>query len=230
MYWDLWTRNGREHTLELGTCREEEKASIVPVPGRVSVDIDTTFRQSARIFRQHARMVFFFFLCLCSSNDFVDCAGSIFESSSLLGGIHCLELFFFKTRLHSKPRSHCPRPYRQNGNNQKQLAVMLSILLSFAGLALAIFVYLPTLLWHKFGVWMAGRRLNRLLKGTGLSIPHRRLVCHDWSKFTLAELLPYARYYFDSNLKAHVVGRMVAKTPLPRWLPGTNVLLKTTYF
>lgn len=85
--------------------------------------------------------------------------------------------------------------------------------------ALALLVYIPTVLWHKIGICIAGHRLNRRLAGTGLRIPARRLLCHDWPKFLPAELLPYARHHFKSNLGAHAVGRFVAWTGLPKFVP-----------
>jgi hypothetical protein len=87
-------------------------------------------------------------------------------------------------------------------------------------LLLACVVYLPTLLSHKLGVFMMGAQLNWTLRGTGLRVSWHRLVFHDWVKFLpRAEFFPYARRWFDSNLRASVVGRAVARTPLVRWLP-----------
>jgi len=88
-----------------------------------------------------------------------------------------------------------------------------------AATLLAVLVYIPTLLWHKVGLFLAGRRVNAMLRGSGLGIPTRRLVFHDWSKFTPAELTPYARRWFGNNLEANALGRLVARTPLPSWLP-----------
>mmetsp|Transcript_26982 Transcript_26982/g.37668 ORF Transcript_26982/g.37668 Transcript_26982/m.37668 type:complete len:314 (+) Transcript_26982:2-943(+) len=84
----------------------------------------------------------------------------------------------------------------------------------------AIIIYLPTLLWHKVGVFIAGRHVNRLLSGSTppLRIPILRLIGHDWSKFQWAELSPYSRYWFESNLRCNLLGRIVSATAIPRYL------------
>ena len=88
------------------------------------------------------------------------------------------------------------------------------------GLFVACVIYLPTLLWHKAGVWIMGVWLNHRLAGTGVSVPWHRLVFHDWVKFLpFSEYLPYARHWYATNLKANFVGRVVGMTPLPRWFP-----------
>lgn len=46
--------------------------------------------------------------------------------------------------------------------------------------AVAVAVYLPTLLWHKIGVATAGLWLNQILEGTGLRVSWHRLFFHDW--------------------------------------------------
>lgn len=85
------------------------------------------------------------------------------------------------------------------------------------GAVLAVVIYLPTLFWHKLGVFLAGIHLNRLLDGTGLHVPWHRLIFHDWVKFTPNELTPYAYKYWAANLKCNCIGRLVARTPLVRW-------------
>jgi len=89
--------------------------------------------------------------------------------------------------------------------------------------ALSLALYLPVLFWHKVGVALGGVMLNRALTASNapphLRVSARRLLLHDWAKLTLAELMPYARRWRDNNLRATLFGRVVARTPLPRWLP-----------
>ncbi len=68
---------------------------------------------------------------------------------------------------------------------------------------------------------MMGARLNWKLRGTGLRVPWHRLLLHDWVKFLpRTEFAPYARRWYASNLRATLLGRLVAeRTPLVRWLP-----------
>ena len=95
---------------------------------------------------------------------------------------------------------------------------MISWIRQHLALCLAVIIYLPTLIWHKIGVLLAGIFLNKQLKGTGFHVPIHRLIFHDWVKFSFAELTPYARRYYSSNLKCNIVGRIANFLQLPRLL------------
>jgi hypothetical protein len=64
------------------------------------------------------------------------------------------------------------------------------------------FRYMAVLLFHKLCVFYAGLYINENLKSTGLRAPIIRLLKHDNSKFSLAELWPYARQYYGNKVGA----------------------------
>jgi uncharacterized protein DUF5662 len=53
--------------------------------------------------------------------------------------------------------------------------------------------YVGVVLVHKWAILVAGREINRALGGSRVSL--RRLLLHDLSKFSRAELVPYARHF-----------------------------------
>lgn len=55
--------------------------------------------------------------------------------------------------------------------------------------------YLRVVLVHKWAIVAAGRDVNRALRSTDLHVSLRRLVVHDLSKLSRAELMPYARHF-----------------------------------
>lgn len=55
--------------------------------------------------------------------------------------------------------------------------------------------YVGVVLVHKWAILAAGRTVNRTIAPSGLRVSLRRLVLHDLSKFSRAELLPYARHF-----------------------------------
>jgi hypothetical protein len=55
--------------------------------------------------------------------------------------------------------------------------------------------YVGVVLVHKWAIVVAGRNVNRAIARTGLRVSLRRLVLHDLSKFSRAELVPYARHF-----------------------------------
>jgi hypothetical protein len=61
--------------------------------------------------------------------------------------------------------------------------------------------YLITLFFHKFIVFVAGLYVNWKLRSTGYFVSLKRLIWHDMSKFTLAELWPYAQHYYGNKEK-----------------------------
>lgn len=63
--------------------------------------------------------------------------------------------------------------------------------------------YMKSLLFHKWFVFVAGRK-------TG--VPLWRLIIHDWSKFTLAEFGPYARKFFG-DYPSEVNDRLAIRFP-----------------
>ena len=55
--------------------------------------------------------------------------------------------------------------------------------------------YLRVVAIHKWAIVVAGRDVNRALRPAGLRVSWRRLLAHDLSKLTRAELMPYARHF-----------------------------------
>ena len=55
--------------------------------------------------------------------------------------------------------------------------------------------YLRVVAIHKWAIVVAGRRVNRAIRPSGLRVSLRRLAMHDLSKLTRAELMPYARHF-----------------------------------
>ena len=55
--------------------------------------------------------------------------------------------------------------------------------------------YLAVVAVHKWAIVVAGREVNRVLAPIGLRVSWRRLVVHDLSKLSRAELMPYARHF-----------------------------------
>ena len=55
--------------------------------------------------------------------------------------------------------------------------------------------YLRVVLVHKWAIVAAGREVNRVLSGSDLHVSLRRLLLHDLSKLSRAELMPYARHF-----------------------------------
>lgn len=68
-------------------------------------------------------------------------------------------------------------------------------LLSPAFLLYSIPRYTLKLLFHKLLILLFGLWINFRLRHTDFSIPLRRLICHDWSKFSLLEFLVYADHF-----------------------------------
>ena len=62
--------------------------------------------------------------------------------------------------------------------------------------------YLRVVAVHKWAIVAAGLDVNRVLRGAGLRVSLRRLVAHDLSKLSLAELLPYARHFDPARDRA----------------------------
>jgi len=81
--------------------------------------------------------------------------------------------------------------------------------------------YIPVVLWHKFGILWCGIWLNTKLSKIGLKVSLSRLIWHDMSKFSCAELVPYALKFEDNNLEMTFIGRMLR--PLAKWTkPGSE--------
>lgn len=55
--------------------------------------------------------------------------------------------------------------------------------------------YIGVVIVHKWAIVVAGRDVNRALAPSGLRVSLRRLLLHDLSKFSRAELVPYARHF-----------------------------------
>lgn len=55
--------------------------------------------------------------------------------------------------------------------------------------------YLGVVAVHKWAIVVAGRDVNRAIAPSGLRVSWRRLLLHDLSKLTRAELMPYARHF-----------------------------------
>lgn len=55
--------------------------------------------------------------------------------------------------------------------------------------------YLGVVAIHKWAIVVAGRDVNRAIAPSGLRVSLRRLLAHDLSKLTRAELMPYARHF-----------------------------------
>ena len=64
---------------------------------------------------------------------------------------------------------------------------------------LALFKFIYTVIFHKYCVFISGLQINRKLKSIGLSIPIKRLLLHDFSKFSYVEFWAYAQYYFGEK-------------------------------
>jgi uncharacterized protein DUF5662 len=62
--------------------------------------------------------------------------------------------------------------------------------------------YLGVVVIHKWAIIAAGRDVNRALRHTGLQVSLRRLLMHDLSKFSRAELMPYARHFARADRSA----------------------------
>jgi hypothetical protein len=56
-------------------------------------------------------------------------------------------------------------------------------------------LYLGTVLEHKFYIVVAGVWINKKMRGTGFRVSWKRLLLHDLSKLSSAELWPYAQHY-----------------------------------
>jgi len=85
------------------------------------------------------------------------------------------------------------------------------MLMRLLALPLALAAYLPVLCMHKWGVFRGGQRMNLLLQHSGLHVPARRLICHDWSKFSPTKLGPYALRWFNQNLGNNALGNLFAR-------------------
>lgn len=57
--------------------------------------------------------------------------------------------------------------------------------------------YLRVVAVHKWAIVVAGRDVNRVVERAGLRVSWRRLLAHDLSKLTRAELMPYARHFSE---------------------------------
>lgn len=64
--------------------------------------------------------------------------------------------------------------------------------------------YLRVVAVHKWAIVAAGLRVNRTIAPSGLRVSLRRLLAHDLSKLTRAELMPYARH-FASPRSRHAI-------------------------
>jgi hypothetical protein len=57
--------------------------------------------------------------------------------------------------------------------------------------------YLGVVAVHKWAIVVAGREVNRALSAAGLRVSWRRLLAHDLSKLSRAELMPYAWHFAE---------------------------------
>jgi hypothetical protein len=62
-----------------------------------------------------------------------------------------------------------------------------------------LFLYLKTLMFHKYAIFVSGMYINKKLQGSGFRVSFRRMILHDMSKFSSAELCPYTINFFGSE-------------------------------
>lgn len=66
---------------------------------------------------------------------------------------------------------------------------------------IAILKFVRTVFFHKYCILTTGLQINRKLKNKNLSISLKRLLFHDFSKFSYSEFLPYVRYHYMPSEK-----------------------------
>jgi len=65
-------------------------------------------------------------------------------------------------------------------------------------------VYLKTLFFHKWEIIVAGIWINRIMNGSGFRVTWKRMLMHDFSKFSMAELWPYAQHFYGNTREIKV--------------------------
>lgn len=66
----------------------------------------------------------------------------------------------------------------------------------------AFFKYLIVLFLHKLYIIIFGTWINHKMRGTGFRITFKRMLLHDMSKFSSAELCPYAQHFYGHMANA----------------------------
>eukprot|EP01112_Ceratiomyxa_fruticulosa_P012225 TRINITY_DN337_c0_g3_i3.p1 TRINITY_DN337_c0_g3~~TRINITY_DN337_c0_g3_i3.p1 ORF type:complete len:216 (-),score=29.48 TRINITY_DN337_c0_g3_i3:238-885(-) len=59
-----------------------------------------------------------------------------------------------------------------------------------------VFLLIKMVIHHKIQIFVAGLWINRIFKGTGFYVTYKRMLLHDLSKLSNAELVPYAEHFF----------------------------------